>query len=209
MKIVWDSEPTDKKILITCPDASNTIYHLRHINALSEYAPNIVLEVVPELYELCLYCFPNIKVVYRRDDAMEVVEQYYISQGGVNDWRSDGSEDYTYPIDHLFTTPYIKPYIDVPPNYNPNDWLVQGLCWKGKNTLSDDAVQEIASNGDYLNLNEDQFKNLFELARAIATLDQIFTVESVVAHLAGAMGKTTWLLGVDKFDYDYPTVSIK
>jgi hypothetical protein len=39
-----------------------------------------------------------------------------------------------------------------------------------------------------------QFKDFSDTAAVIANLDLVITVDTAVAHLAGAMGKTTWIL---------------
>ncbi|MGL5508468.1 MAG: tetratricopeptide repeat protein, partial [Microcoleaceae cyanobacterium] len=53
--------------------------------------------------------------------------------------------------------------------------------------------QEILSNSPIIHLGS-YLNNFFDTAQIIAELDLIITVDTAVAHLAGMMGKKTWLL---------------
>lgn len=62
--------------------------------------------------------------------------------------------------------------------------LQVGLHGKERQLLEDHGITDLGSN----------FKDFGDTAIALSHLHGIVTIDSAVAHLAGAMGKTTWLL---------------
>lgn len=91
-----------------------------------------------------------------------------------------------------------------------------GIVWAGRPTHPDDAQRSVPVSQleplwsvpgvTWINLQqgahpapphlegERVFGNFLETARCIADLDLVITVDTAVAHLAGAMGKTVWVL---------------
>jgi len=91
-----------------------------------------------------------------------------------------------------------------------------GMVWAGRPTHQDDANRSIPTallaplwtvpNVHWVNLQQGDhaapaplgtpqvFGNFLDTARCIADLDLVITVDTSVAHLAGAMGKPVWVL---------------
>jgi len=85
--------------------------------------------------------------------------------------------------------------------------LKVGACWKGNPQHNDDANRSINKdefltalshpNVELIKLvpgENEELKTWRDTARIISQLDLIVTVDTAVAHLAGAMGKRVWLL---------------
>lgn len=91
-----------------------------------------------------------------------------------------------------------------------------GLVWAGRPTHPDDAQRSVPASLleplwavpgiSWVSLQQGghtppapltgqrEFGNFWETARCIAALDLVITVDTAVAHLAGAMGKPVWVL---------------
>lgn len=134
------------------------------------------------------------------------------------------------------------PYI-LPRHFNNNLFEVRrlklketgykiGVCWAGSKYYLHDRFRSgtlmdflpLMNKGHVYNLSLNpspfinfDFKNLQETANVIYQLDLVITVDTAVAHLAGAMNKPTWLLlgkypdwrwGTGESSYWYPSIKI-
>jgi tetratricopeptide (TPR) repeat protein len=68
-----------------------------------------------------------------------------------------------------------------------------GICWY---SLQKDAPGELTSEEtpDWINALGPQLVDFTDTAAAIANLDLVISIDTAVAHLAGAMGKPVWVL---------------
>lgn len=84
--------------------------------------------------------------------------------------------------------------------------------------LLDGVLKQMDSNFFWLAGENPRLKSWLDTARAIATCEYVLTVDTAVAHLAGAMGKEThlllgrwsdwkWGIGSDKTPW-YPSMTI-
>lgn len=114
-----------------------------------------------------------------------------------------------------------QPYLQIPTNpacarITDHKAIRVGIVWAGRPTHPDDAQRSIPMSQlaplwnvpdiSWTNLQQQahstplpleggrQFANFLETARCIADLDLVITVDTSVAHLAGAMGKPVWVL---------------
>lgn len=114
-----------------------------------------------------------------------------------------------------------QPYLQIPASpacagVTDNKAIRVGIVWAGRSTHPDDAQRSVpvlqleplwtVPGITWVNLQqgahpaphalggERVFGNFLETARCIADLDLVITVDTAVAHLAGAMGKPVWVL---------------
>jgi len=73
---------------------------------------------------------------------------------------------------------------------------IQGTCWYGlqKGAPADQIIAEGLPAGMQLALLGPEFRDFSDTAAVIANLDLVISVDTSVAHLAGAMGRPTYLL---------------
>jgi hypothetical protein len=126
------------------------------------------------------------------DAAMCVMTRPYLhaDQEMVRNWRGIGN--YALGVD-------------------PLDSVAIGICTKGSarserastRDLPDGMLDQLHSDfGPFLSINQGgQFDSFADTAAVIANLDLVITVDTAVAHLAGAMGVPVWLLL--SFDPDF------
>lgn len=115
--------------------------------------------------------------------------------------------------------PPVSPFtVEPAPTHKSRKFKV-GLCWKGSSTNPHDwtrslsleqlepilalytavdfySLQHDVDTGDYIRFVTSQavFADYKETAEVIASLDLVITVDTSVAHLAGTLGKPTWVL---------------
>lgn len=212
----WDGTPTDAPILIWSEQGfGDNIMFSRFMPEVLKRTPNAFLETRPELYELfvfsqsCAYGrrkFP----IYRLGRSLPDFE-YHCSVPSLA-WAL-GADD-------AMITKYSAPYLFADPELVRNwkglgTWSISvspyplngariGLCQSGSATserpYTRDVPEELFSKmgrqfGPLFPLQQrGQFESFAMTAACIDALDLIITVDTSIAHLAGAMGKKTWLL---------------
>jgi hypothetical protein len=205
----WDGSPTDKPLLIwTEQGYGDNIMFVRFMKYVLERAPNAFLEVRPELYELFdysnvvpagklfrygrtlppyeLHCsLPSVPVVLGADDDMIEVERPYLKADPllVKNWLGVGNVRMAQTDDPLLGCRI-------------------GLCRRGSNLSERHYTRDIPDQllvpferklGPFFPLGQ-QFESFMMTADAVKALDLVITVDTSVAHLAGALGVPTWLL---------------
>jgi FkbM family methyltransferase len=197
----WKGERTDQTVLIWSEQGfGDMMMWARFMPMVLERAPNAILECHSSLFELfeqsnlvppgCLYrlhrslpdydlhcSLPSVTAamnVSRDDIAYAGREPYLIADPGlIRTWRERG---------------------------NPS---TAGICHRGsaksERPLTRDIpaplFDQINKFGPFFHLHQGgQFENFADTAAAIATLDLVITVDTVIAHLAGAMHTPTILL---------------
>ncbi len=208
----WQGEPFDgKRVMLRCLHGfGDSIQFLRYVPRLRQRASNVCIEVAPRFRELATRLDGVGDVITWGDDSsaaaaewdvqMEVTELPYI-------FRTQVAE---LPL----AVRYLHPgaYPDPPRNraaqvglvWTSGDWnpsrsidfeLLQPLfqvpgCefWN----LQPTAAPETA--GSFLRENESCRQSVLRLAESIAGLDLVITVDTLAAHLAGAMGVRAWVL---------------
>jgi FkbM family methyltransferase len=215
----WDGAPTDKPLLIWSEQGfGDNIMFVRFFEQVRHRAPNAFLECRPELYELFEYSKitgpDNFKRLYRlgrtlpryelqlplpstawalgADETMIRREPYLDVDGMlVANWRGHGNIRLGQTLE------------------GPLHGARIGLCHKGSATSERPYTRDIPKEllmplvrkfGPVFPL--DQVLESFAMtAAAIKALDLVITVDTSVAHLAGALGVPTWLLL--SFDPDF------
>lgn len=208
----WDGKPTDEPILIWSEQGfGDTIMFGRYFQHVLDRAPNAVLEVQAELYEL--------------------IEQSHIAPHGQLFRINRSPPDLKYAAHcSLPSCPatlgddgtYIQVDEDNGAYLQADDRLRLkwkhvigqrkiGVCWQGSprserpytRNLDQELLRGIdLKHGPLFALTDDgQFDSFAATAAAIMELDLVITVDTSIAHLAGALGKPVWLMLA--FDPDF------
>ena len=206
----WDGSPTDEPLLIwTEQGFGDNIMFARFFRYVRAQAPNAFLECKPELYELFEYSKIAPGRLYRHGRTLP---RYELQLPLPSTAWALGAD-----------TEMIKcpPYLDVDPLLVDN-WLGQGnirigqtldgplhgarigLCHQGSNASERPYTRDIPKellmplvrkHGPVFPLGQQgQFESFAMTAAAIKALDLVITIDTSVAHLAGALGVPTWLL---------------
>lgn len=193
----WDGEPTNEPLLVWCEQGYGDMLMLARLwPRVKALAPNAFMEIHAGLHEL--FEISGIKPVYRMGRTLP---------------------DYTKHISipslcyalKCFTDESFRsfgPYLKADP-LMVEKWIERnapkiGICCKGSPISERPHTRNIDHNlfrsltkkyGPFLTLEQEgQFPSYADTAACISTLDLVITVDTSVAHLAGALGIETWLL---------------
>jgi hypothetical protein len=208
----WDGKPTQDPILIWSEQGyGDTLMFSRYFKHVLDRAPNAVLEVQAELYELMeasdIAPKGQLFRINRSPPDLAYVAQCSLpscpaaleDDGGLIDPMStDGS--------YLCADGRLR-----------LKWKQViggrkiGICWEGSPRSERPYTRNVDQNllapldlkyGPLFSLTDNgQFDSFASTAAAIMELDLVITVDTSVAHLAGALGKETWLMLA--FDPDF------
>ena len=195
----WDGEPTDEVLLIWAEQGfGDSIMFGRFMEEVLLRAPNAILEIQPQLFELfelsrivpqgklfrlgrtlpeyTLHCaLPSLPAVLRIESEAQMTRGKYLHSDPllVDRWAK-------------LHTPRI------------------GICAKGglasersySRDMPDHVREPLARKyGPFVSLeNQGQYHNFAETAATIEALDVVLSVDTSVAHLAGALGAKTFLM---------------
>lgn len=211
----WDGKPTNEPILIWSEQGyGDTLMFSRYFLEVLERAPNAVLEVQAELYELFetsdLVLKGQLFRINRSPPDLKYAAQCSLpscpatldddgSMIPVKDFHGD-------PMPYLFADQRLR-----------LKWKQIiggrkiGVCWEGSPRSERPYTRNINQEllrpldlkyGPLFSLTDNgQFDSFASTAAAIMELDLVITVDTSVAHLAGALGKETWLMLA--FDPDF------
>lgn len=196
---LWDGKPTDKRLLLwSSMGLGDMIQMLRFLPAVRALAPNLIVDVRPELYELCVYNKVAPQVVrFGREDPEFDVHWPIMSLPLIFNLTLDSVSN--------FPTTYLK----APPAVFGNKHGCRaGIFWQSFSTISEEsdarnlpypALERLAAQiapRRLLSLHQNDCKafDLYDLARYIDSCEIVITVDTMLAHLAGAMGKRVFLM---------------
>ena len=217
----WDGEKTDKSLLIwTEQGFGDNIMFARLFKYVRERAPNAFLECRPELYELFEYS----EIAPSESQAGLTRRNLFRLGRTLPNYQLHlplPSTAWALGADDIMIGGGPFPYLDVDPMLVKN-WqglgnvrLGQtpegplhgariGLCHKGSATSERPYTRDIPKellmplvrkHGPVFPLDQvGQFELFMMTAAAIKALDLVITVDTAIAHLAGALGVPTWLL---------------
>lgn len=223
----WDGEKTDEPLLIWSEQGfGDNIMFARFFMNVLERAPNAFLECRPELYEL--FDYSNVAPGYKID-VVEIGRLYRLGRSlpPYHLQLSLPSTAWALGADEEMIR-LKAPYLDVDHTLVDN-WRGQGnirlgqtpegplhgatigLCHKGSASSERPYTRDIPKellmplvrkHGPVFPLDQQgQFESFAMTAAAIKALDLVITVDTSIAHLAGALGVPTWLLL--SFDPDF------
>lgn len=217
----WDGQPIDgRKVIVRCLHGlGDAIQFLRYVPRLRSRASSVVVEVPPGLYELASYIEGVGKAITWGDLAphapvnwdvqIEVMELPYFFRTSLNEL----------PIfrNYLRLPESLKAPTTSVPTQSPRVGVVWAAGdWNPQRSLPFHFLKRLLSGSDcefwslqggaaaaeWMGLpRSETFRDgsefgegLLSLAALVHTLDLVITVDTLAAHLAGAMGKPTWLL---------------
>lgn len=194
----WDGEKTGT-LFVWCEQGHGDVFQLlRYVPGVCQRAERVVLEVYR----------PQVGIVDFQGFPCEVVAQ-------PEDWHNPYSFDAHIGIMDLPRLCGVespsdvsgKPYLKAPEGRKSKNKV--GICWKGSPTHENDAQRSIPEevlaplrkfpmvslqHGETLDGWEQASLGDYEAtASVLAGLDLLITVDTSVAHLAGALGVRTWM----------------
>ncbi len=208
LRWVWDGQPLDgRRVLVRCYHGlGDTLQFCRYLPTLRARAAGLTLEAQPELVPLLRTLPGPDRVIPFHPERPAPTSECDIE---------------IMELAHaLRLAPHGAPYLSAEPQDRPATGLLAGLCWRaggwspGRSVpLADLAplgqipgvqlvslqrgpgLEEIAAAGaPKLLVTADRSADVTPVARLLATLDLVITVDTMIAHLAGALGRPTWLL---------------
>jgi hypothetical protein len=204
----WEGqELTGQRVIVRClHGCGDAVQFLRYAPLLRARASRLIIEVAPPMVQIAR-CFQGVDEVVtwgnnaplappRWDVQVEVVELPYL-------FRTEPA-----------ALPLAVNYLHLPdqPAIAPSGRPAVGLVWAAGNWNTQRSIPFTLLQ-PLLHMSEYEFWNLqggcargewegglacgdgiMELASAIARMDLVITVDTLAAHLAGAMGKPAWVL---------------
>jgi hypothetical protein len=199
----WNGEPTDEPVLIwTEQGFGDNIMFLRFMQTVLTRAPNAILETQPQLYELFeLSHHVPPERLYRKGRTLPPFS-YHCSLPSLPATLKLYSERDFRAKPYLQTDPAMVQAWRLRLALNPCPRI--GICYRGsqrsERPWSRDIDMELMrpimdKYGPVVDLTQQgQFESFADSAACIAALDLVLTVDTSVAHLAGALGVPTFLL---------------
>ena len=214
----WEGNPVDHLLLYEDQGMGDTIQGLRYLPALRALANKVTLQVPRPLYELAINNFPEITVVAPGELSSNIDARaalislpfYFETRltsilSNIPYLYADAKRQQVWQA-HL--APATKPYIglvwggnpDFPNDKNrsvPFAQLQPLLASAAKHLISlqlgRPADQEAVIASGMLDLAP-RLNSFADTAAALMHIDVLVTVDTAIAHLAGALGRPVWLM---------------
>lgn len=205
---MWDGKPTDQPLLIWSEQGfGDTAMFIRYYKYVLERAPNAILEVQPEMFELVEHSkIAKPGTLFRL--GRELPDQWGAQCSIPSLPAALGDDGSMIQVDGPYL--FADPVLTAKWQKIIGDRLI-GVCWEGSirserpytRDLPVEFLRELdLTYGPFFSLNDGgQFDSFASTAAAISALDLVITVDTSVAHIAGALGKEVWLLLA--FDPDF------
>lgn len=195
----WDGRPTDKVVLVWSEQGwGDSIMFCRFMAEVLKRAPNAILDIQPQFFEL--FESSNIMPLgqmfrrYRKQPKYD----YHCSMPSLPAVLGLESEN------DLRRGKYLFPDAGLIESWKEHKNPGIGICHHGaaysERPYSRDMPWQLANDlaqrfGPFMTLtHEGQWESFADTAAAIETLDLVITVDTAIAHLAGALGVPTWLM---------------
>lgn len=218
---LWTGEPIDgKHVMLRCLHGfGDSVQFLRYLPALRQRAAQVTLQVAPRFVDLAR-CFAGVEEVIAWSEEAPVQEPVWDVQVEVMQlpylFRTSLGE---LPL----AVNYLN--LEMPAGTGADGVLRVGLTWSAGDwnpsrslpvvllrrlleekhcefwNLEGDAEGAPASDGSALREDLCCRTTLLGMAKRIAQLDLVITVDSLAAHMAGALGIPVWVLLQRKADW--------
>jgi hypothetical protein len=228
----WNGQPVDgRQVIIRCLHGfGDALQFLRYIPKISARAASVVIEVPPALYELAPYIDGAERIITWGDLApatppdwevqLEVMELPYYFRTALRD----------VPIrrNYLQIPRAVRDRVILAPSHLPRVGLVWAAGeWNPRRSLPFSYIKSLVADsrcefwslqGGHANTDwkaiarsnivrdaEENGTGLLTLATTVLQLDLVITVDTLAAHLAGALGKPAWVLLEHAADWRWMT----
>lgn len=208
---IWRGEPVAGKSLLVILEQGlgDCVFALRYLPALAEEAAKLTIVTDAPMTRLVRQMGVG-EVLERTAGQQNVPSDYVTLAMSIPGYRSPEG-----------TGPN-APYLAVPKVARAGDEFLVGLCWNGSTVIGapgerniplallaplaavkgvklvslqqGNAVDEIEGCGFELADPMPGCRDVFDTACVIASLDLVVTIDTLIPHLSGALGKPTWLL---------------
>jgi hypothetical protein len=211
----WDGKPTDKRLLIFCEQGNgDAIQFARYHRFVRAIAPNTKVWATPALIELFRRQEPTFE---GGKDANPVgTFDLWVPNVSLPLVLNMASYEQVPPTPYMTASPELVQRWA--PRIKPSPRLKVGLVWQGSVTNSRDRFRSIPHERfrtlrelpvdlyslqvpskpevtyDFCDNIAAEIGNFDDTAAIVQQLDLVISVDTAVAHLAGALGKPVWLL---------------
>ncbi|MCU0541345.1 MAG: tetratricopeptide repeat protein [Oscillatoriaceae cyanobacterium Prado104] len=214
---LWNGEDLTGKTILLCPEQGlgDAIQFVRYADLVKQKGGRVILWCLPHLQRL----FAGISGIDELIIAPEAAPDFDLRAQLMSLPRIFGTTLETVPAN----VPYLAPPPDLKFNINDRGNLKVGIVWSGNPKHSLNQVRSFPLNllrkllaipgADFYSLQKDltegdrallqqlpavdaspYLNDFADTAAVIAELDLVISVDTSVAHLAGAMGKQVWVL---------------
>jgi len=206
----WDGMPTDRRVYLHWEQGfGDTIMLARYFPLVKEIAPNVLIEVQRELLTLMQQSFPSLD--FTAPDNSPIVN-----------WAKDDCHLPLFSLPYIFNTTRTNvpkaPYLRARPGVGSG---ALGFCWCGSKDHENDHNRSLTDEeaAEFVRFTPWDFDSLVpgpiesalsyplrfrpatghlltfaDTASSILSCHAVVTVDTAVAHLAGALGARTYLL---------------
>lgn len=221
MQPAWDgSSPQGKTLLLYTEESpADAIMFARYIPSLAEQGAKIILECQPELMEL-LRSVPGVDQVFARGEMLPEFD-FHLPLGSLPKIFGTTPQNVTAPGAYLHPpVDRIEAAGQLIVQQAGDAKLKVGLSWVASRRPTEQwrnlGIQSLTALGEvagvrWYNLGPvsvakhtlggaqivdlfRSFRDFADVAAAVANLDLVITADTMVPHIAGAMGKEVWLL---------------
>ena len=186
----WMGAPSPDRLLLWGEQGyGDTIMMLRYVPYVRQLCPDVLLEVQPEVVPLCADLAPAVPAAAHR-------------LTGYAHRCTLMSLPYLFRDTNLPIPP--TPYLRFPKaGRRPPEGV--GLCWASRSVNNAERVARnvpyrllapLEEEFDFISLQQEDlgFPDFYKTALLLQELELVVTVDTAVAHLAGALGVETWLM---------------
>jgi hypothetical protein len=189
---MWDGMPTKKRLLVWASmGRGDMLMMFRYMQKIWSLAPNCVLETHPDLADLLdRNCLNKVVSLGRHEEDFDIHFPLFSSPYLFNTTLD------TIPFRHAPYLYHVQPF-------DTHPYPRIGLFCQSFSTLSDEAlvrnldeaaIERLGARYKFMSLHQDKSFDFLDTARRMKSLALVVTTDSALAHLAGAMGKPTFLM---------------
>ena len=208
---VWRDEDIAGRTIIVWAEQGygDVLQFARFLPRLIDLGARVVLDVPPALERLLRTFHDDVEISVRgTGDALPAAD-FHLPLLSLMHRLDIAAEDIPAPASYLSVPP------DCPAPWQPAGGRAVGLCWQGSAANPNDHRRSIAPGelierlsgcaGEFIGLQHGitdapilnpgaEVADFAEMAALIDQLDLVISVDTSIAHLAGALGKPVWVL---------------
>ncbi|MEG4043376.1 tetratricopeptide repeat protein [Microcoleus sp. Pol17_C1] len=214
---LWDGKDLQGKTILLCPEQGlgDAIQFIRYADLVKQKGGRVIVWCLPQLQRLFAQVSGIDGLIVNPEDAPD----FQVRAQLMSLPHLLGTTLETIPV----KVPYLAPPPGCEFTLNPTTNLKVGIVWSGNSQYSQNKVRSFPLNlftkvldipgADFYSLQKEMtaddrallkqmavtdlssyLHDLADTAAAISALDLVISVDTCVAHLAGALGKPVWIL---------------